>query len=187
MEVALNQAQLVGISLDSQLTKLMLVAVVPTLAELDLSYLVNPEELVLVLTSLLEVLIKLPAWIPRQPLCLLFEEVMHAGEEEGGRTTMNLGSNRSISDCFDSEDIIDFEELDALLIIPDLPYEKLECLGQCLKVLPCSMVFIHQVQQQRAQRCTCPSERIQRTIWAGTSRTGLVMSIEWNKKLTCLR
>ena len=67
---------------------------------------------------------------------------MHAGEEEGGRTTMNLGSNRSISDCFDSEDIIDFEELDALLIIADLPHEKLECLGQCLKVLPCSMVFI---------------------------------------------
>ena len=59
MEVALNQAQLLGFSLDSQLTKLMLVAVVPTLAELELSYLVNPEEPVLVLTSLLEVLIKL--------------------------------------------------------------------------------------------------------------------------------
>ena len=125
----------------------MLVAVALTLVELESSNLVDLDDLDLVPTSLLEVLIKLRQLgvtkpdafelKPRQPLRVLFEEVMRAEEEEKGRTAMDSGLT---SAHFDSEDFIDIElfgELDALLTSCG---RCLDALASVSSALSCSVV-----------------------------------------------
>ena len=118
----------------------MLVAVVLTLVELELSNLVNPDELVLVLTSLLEVFIKLREYgviIPdafelklRQPLRVLFEVMLaEEDEEEESRTAMDSGLT---SGRFGSEDF------DALLISRARSWDALASVSS---ILSCSVVL----------------------------------------------